>query len=81
MIKMDIRIEESSVEQLQQLVDEGEFTNISEAIRWCIRMQLKSKGRSPPPLGMKFPMTIEEGGVVCMEAFLDARSQYSYMTI
>ena len=50
MVKIDLRIEEKSIEELQALVRQGEFSNISEAVRYCIRMQLKSfKPRSPPP--------------------------------
>ena len=50
MVKVDLRIEEKSVEELQEFVRAGEFGNISEAIRYCVRMQLKTlKSRSPPP--------------------------------
>lgn len=51
MIQINVRIDEKSLEELQHLVEEGEFTNVSEAIRYCIRKQIKSfeKGRSPPP--------------------------------
>lgn len=53
MVKVDLRIEEKSVEELQEFVRAGEFGNISEAIRYCVRMQLKTlKSRSPPPLVM-----------------------------
>lgn len=49
-----LRLDDSSFEQLQALVDSGEFGNISEAVRYCIRMQLKAfKPRSPPPLVSK----------------------------
>lgn len=49
-----LRLDDQSFVQLQELVDAGEFGNISEAIRYCIRMQLKSfKPRSPPPLVIK----------------------------
>lgn len=51
MIKIDLRIEEKSVEELQEFVRDGEFGNISEAIRYCVRKQLQvMKSRSPPPL-------------------------------
>lgn len=33
-------MEESSLGGLNALVESGEFMNISEAVRWCIRMQL-----------------------------------------
>ena len=45
-----VRIDDAQHEQLQDLVDSGEFGNLSEAVRYCIRMQLKAfKPRSPPP--------------------------------
>lgn len=45
-----VRIGDDHFRQLQELVDSGEFGNVSEAVRYCIRMQLKSfKPRSPPP--------------------------------
>ena len=48
-----LRLDDQHYEQLQELVESGEFGNISEAIRYCIRMQLKGfKSRSPPPLVM-----------------------------
>lgn len=46
-----LRLDDQYYQQLQELVESGEFGNISEAIRYCIRMQLKGfKSRSPPPL-------------------------------
>lgn len=46
-----VRIGQDDYDHLSELVDSGEFGNISEAVRYCIRMQLKSfKPRSPPPL-------------------------------
>lgn len=49
-----LRLDDKSYDQLQELVDSGEFGNVSEAIRYCIRMQLKTfKPRSPPPLVIK----------------------------
>lgn len=65
MIKMDVRIEEKSLEGLQELVNRGEFTNVAEAIRYCIRKQLiefKEKGRSPPPLRMTCDVMCVWGG-------------------
>lgn len=48
-----LRLDDKYFEQLQGLVESGEFGNISEAIRYCIRMQLKGfQSRSPPPLMM-----------------------------
>lgn len=49
-----VRIGDDHFRQLQELVDSGEFGNVSEAVRYCIRMQLKAfKPRSPPPLVIK----------------------------
>ncbi len=48
-VLVGVRLEEKSVEQLQKLVYEGEFTNLSEAVRYCVRMQLKQFSRTPPP--------------------------------
>ena len=46
-----VRIGQDDYDHLSELVDSGEFGNLSEAVRYCIRMQLKSfKPRSPPPL-------------------------------
>ena len=45
-----VRIGQDDYDHLSELVDSGEFGNMSEAVRYCIRMQLKSfKPRSPPP--------------------------------
>lgn len=71
MIQINVRIDEKSLEELERLVRDGEFTNVSEGIRYCIRKQLKSfeeKGRSPPPLRMTLLDVVcwmgREGGLV-----------------
>ena len=45
-----VRIDRNDYDKLNDLVESGEFGNISEAVRYCIRMELKTiKPRSPPP--------------------------------
>ena len=45
-----VRINRDDYDKLNDLVESGEFGNISEAVRYFIRIGLKNiKPRSPPP--------------------------------
>ena len=45
-----VRISDEDYQKIDNLVKSGEFGNISEGVRYCIRMQLKQfQTRSPPP--------------------------------
>ena len=48
-----IRLPEAIVDQIDELIKEGEFGTRAEFVKYAVRQTLKRyEGRSPPPLGM-----------------------------
>ncbi len=44
------RLDSSILEKIDQLINEGEFTNRGEFLKYAVRMTLKRyEGRAPPP--------------------------------
>ena len=48
-----IRLPETVVNQIDKLIEDGEFGTRAEFVKYAVRQTLKRyEGRSPPPLGM-----------------------------
>ena len=53
MRQINVRLEQSTIDQINQLIADGEFYSMAEFLRYaCNQILKKYEGRSPPPLGM-----------------------------
>ena len=51
--QINVRLEQSTIDQINQLIADGEFYSMAEFLRYaCNQILKKYEGRSPPPLGM-----------------------------
>lgn len=50
---VSVRIDAKSIEEIDRLIDEGDFSTRGEFVKYAVRQTLKRySGRSPPPLVM-----------------------------
>ena len=55
--QINVRLDVQTIDRINQLIEEGEFSNMADFLRYSVNMMLKSyAGRSPPPLGAEKTM-------------------------
>jgi Arc/MetJ-type ribon-helix-helix transcriptional regulator len=60
--QINVRLDVSTIEKINDLIRDGEFSNMADFLRYSVNMMLKSYlGRSPPPLGAE-KVKIPAGG-------------------
>lgn len=51
--QINVRLEQSTIDQINQLIADGEFYSMAEFLRYaCNQILKKYEGRSPPPLAV-----------------------------
>ena len=51
--QINVRLEQTTIDQINQLIAEGEFYSMAEFLRYaCNQVLKKYEGRSPPPLAV-----------------------------
>ena len=54
--QIKVRLDESTINQINDLISQGEFFSMVDFLRYATIQTLKRyEGRSPPPLGLRVP--------------------------
>ena len=52
--QINVRLDVQTIDRINQLIDDGEFSNMADFLRYSVNQMLKSyAGRSPPPSELK----------------------------
>lgn len=55
--QINVRLDVQTIDRINQLIEEGEFSNMADFLRYSVNQILKRyEGRSPPPLGAEKTM-------------------------
>lgn len=60
--QINVRLDVQTIDRINKLIEDGEFSNMADFLRYSVNQILKRyEGRSPPPLGAE-KVKIPAGG-------------------